>query len=119
MQDLEAPKPAVLVRFRIAKFELSLGGLVPADAAAAPSLSAEAASRLPERHPPTARMMLRVEHVHLSAQEDWLPPPRNNEVLLQFDVSWLDMISFPADPRQSPRVRTQRVSTVVVGIERC
>ena len=93
----------MLVRFLVAKFELSLGGLVPGNPPAPPT--PEEARRLPERHPPTAQMLLRVERAHVSLQEDWYPSPRNNVTVSQIDISWLDMISFPADARRSPQVR--------------
>jgi hypothetical protein len=102
VQDLAAPKPAVLLRFHIAKFELALSGLIPA-----PPPASTPAARLPERHAPTARMLLRVERAHAAIQEDWLPPPRNNEQLMQLEVGWLDILSFPASATESPKVRPQ------------
>lgn len=92
-------KPNVLVRVHLAKLEAHLGGLLPA---VRPPNSTEP---VPERHPPTARMVLRIERAHLALQEDWFKGPRGDELVVQFDIGWLEMLSYPADAQKSPLVR--------------
>lgn len=94
--DPTKPKPGVVLHINVAKVIVDLYGMSPS-----PSAPTQKAGQ--RRHSLVNKMQARMERIHITMQQQIMPPPRNDEVGMQMDVGWFQWLSYSVDPSTQPK----------------